>query len=304
VRVEPLSGRLELGLQGTDGSDGNVTTRKIFGVWDFGPASLKIGKDYGPAHQFVSGQVFDLDDDGLGDDGLLGNGFAYSGRPGQIALNIGRFIIALITPKTRDLTTADGTGSTATGDIDTVIPKIEASWDITYDAFSFKLIGGYNFYKIEDAIALAGGTEDIDVSSYIIGADASYYFGPAYIRTGLSYTRNGGNAGWEGNAATWDGDGDSNDNDTLMAGLVAGVRVGDMLSFEAGAGYRQDDPKDAAAGFDNKQKQLAYYFQSVIMLAPGVYLIPEVGYLERGDNAKDEDLGNKLYYGAKWQIDF
>ena len=142
------------------------------------------------------------------------------------------------------------------------------------------------------------------MSSYIIGADASFYFGPGYIRTGLSYARNGGNARWEGNAATWDGDDGTNNNDTLMAGLVAGMQVSDMLSFEAGAGYRQDDPTDAANGFDNKQRQLAYYLQSVIMLAPGVYLIPEFGYLDRGDNAKSEDLGNKSYYGAKWQIDF
>ena len=75
VRAESLSGRFELGLQGTDGSDGNVTTRKIYGGWDFGSGKLKVGKDYGPAHQFVSGQVFDLDDDGLGDDGLLGHVF-------------------------------------------------------------------------------------------------------------------------------------------------------------------------------------------------------------------------------------
>ena len=43
---------------------------------------------------------------------------------------------------------------------------------------------------------------------------------------------------------------------------------------------------------------------SSIALAPGVYIIPEVGYQEFGNTPEDEDKGNKMYLGAKWQIDF
>ena len=44
-------------------------------------------------------------------------------------------------------------------------------------------------------------------------------------------------------------------------------------------------------------------------MAPGVYLVPEVGYHNYGkvkfkDATPDVDLGNLLYFGAKWQIDF
>jgi hypothetical protein len=47
------------------------------------------------------------------------------------------------------------------------------------------------------------------------------------------------------------------------------------------------------------------YGQAVITLAPGVFLIPEVGYFDFGDDLQDdEDRGSQWYAGAKWQIDF
>ena len=78
------------------------------------------------------------------------------------------------------------------------------------------------------------------------------------------------------------------------------MKVSDMLSFEGGFGYRQDDLDDA----DEKQKTWEVYAQSVILLAPGVYIIPEVGYYDHGKDVNDDDLGDDYYLGAKWQIDF
>jgi hypothetical protein len=42
----------------------------------------------------------------------------------------------------------------------------------------------------------------------------------------------------------------------------------------------------------------------VIALAPGVYVVPEVGYFDFDNNAKGEDAGSQFYLGGKWQIDF
>jgi len=38
--------------------------------------------------------------------------------------------------------------------------------------------------------------------------------------------------------------------------------------------------------------------------APGVYLVPEAGYLDKMDNFAGDDEGYQWYAGAKWQIDF
>jgi hypothetical protein len=44
--------------------------------------------------------------------------------------------------------------------------------------------------------------------------------------------------------------------------------------------------------------------QAMITLAPGVFLCPEIGYIDYMDNRAGDDEGYKWYAGAKWQIDF
>jgi hypothetical protein len=349
VKHEAVSGRFELGLKGDGSGDIDVGTRRLFGVWNFGAGSLKVGKDYTPVSQFISGQAFG------GDLGLLGYGTMYGNRVGQIALSFGGFEVALMQPQTGQLSSpaqnllrvaaidaatdavnsAIAAGSitgfllaqglltlaeaipdaATTGDIDQILPKIEAKFGMSFDAFNFAIRGGLNYYCIEDQASATrpGRTEDIGVMSWIIGGDGGFNFGPGYVKGALSYGRNVGNAGWNipGNlraeitgAGTWDGDDDVDDNNSWMAALVGGLKVSDMWSFEAGFGYRQDDPKDAPNGFDEKTKMWNGYVQSVITLAPGVYLIPEVGYYDFGNSFTDTELGSKFYLGGKWQIDF
>ena len=112
-----------------------------------------------------------------------------------------------------------------------------------------------------------------------------------------------------GGLATWDGDDDTNDVKTIQAALVAGIKVSDMMAFEGGFGWRQDDPDyDTPPGgtgdFDNKEKPWAAYVQGVFTLAPGVYLVPEIGYFDWDSDYADNDAGSTWYAGGKWQIDF
>jgi hypothetical protein len=44
--------------------------------------------------------------------------------------------------------------------------------------------------------------------------------------------------------------------------------------------------------------------QAAVTLAPGVYIVPEIGYQDFMDNAAGNDEGYQWYAGAKWQIDF
>ncbi len=327
VKHENVSGRVEIQLRGDDGGDpsSSITTetRLIYGEWNFGAGKLKVGKDYTPISQFISGQVFDEDL------GLLGIGTMYGNRTAQIALTFGGFQIALIEPYTRlipGLSASAGTTVTSViagstylltlddstsdnGDVDSYIPKIEAKWGMAFDTWNFNIRGGWQYYSIEDVLYADGSkTDDLDVTSYAIGADAGVNFGPGYVKAALSWSRNPAQAAWHlpglrtaGGSAVWDGTDDIKDNDVLMGALVGGIKVSDMLSFEGGFGYRQDDSD--VSGSD-KDKAWEAYVQSVIVLAPGVYVVPEVGYTDYMKDAADLDEGDAFWLGAKWQIDF
>jgi hypothetical protein len=300
VKAEHVSGRLELALPSSNTHDGDVGARLIYGEWKFSDmGTLRVGKGYTPSSQFISGQVFDSDL------GLLGVGTNYGRRPGSIQLMYGGFTVALIEANDSN---SDGWSSFAGGDPDRYLPKIEASWGMSLDAFSFNIMGGYQYVEVED---MPPNTEDVDVTSYIIGADVGFNFGPAYIKAAGSYGQNWTNARWSdlaysrdgsvSGAGQFDGDDDVDDSDNWQAALVLGFKVSDMLSLEAGGGYRVADSD--APGF-KKDEAWAIYGQAVIAMAPGVWLIPEVGYFDYMDDYLDDDEGSRFYGGAKWQIDF
>jgi hypothetical protein len=310
VKAENIKGQVELGLKGDGSGDVDVGTRRIYGVWNFGPGSLKVGKDYTPTSQFISGQVFDADL------GLLGIGTNYGNRVGQVAFGFGGFEIALITVDTREVETQFVVGGVtfdiSAGDVDKYLPKLEAKYGMSLDTWSFNVMGGYNWFKVEDVVSSEDGKKnDIDVNSWIVGGDVGFNFGPGYVKAALSYGQNIGTAGWSlpGNRnqagyAEWDGDDDTEDVDTFQGALVGGMKVNDMLSFEAGFGYRQDDPDSDYPLGDEKSKQWAAYVQSVIALYPGVYVIPEVGYFDGDKTFADTDATTTFYLGGKWQINF
>ncbi|MCK4985944.1 MAG: hypothetical protein KAS40_10520 [Desulfobacterales bacterium] len=287
VKAENISGRFEFSAD--DGAN-NVGLRRLFGVWDFGAAKLKVGKDYTPYKQFISGQVFGSDA------GLLGFGTAYGGRHGQISLSFGGFEVALITNEVGLLRAMD------TGDVDIYLPKVEAAWGMAFDTWNFKLIGGFQWYEIEDGGA---GEDDVDVTSWILGADAGVNFGPIYIKGGVSTGTNWGNAGWSGATAgaAFDGDDETDDIDTVMAALVGGWKFTDQLTFEIGGGYNLNDPDEDGQDDTNIT---ALYAQAVISLAPGVTVIPEAGYYSYGTDfdGTGQNDGTQFYVGGKWQIDF
>jgi len=313
VKAENVKGQFELGLKGNSSGDVDVGTRRIYGVWDFGSGWMKVGKDYTPVSQFISGQAFD------DDLGLLGVGTQYGNRVGQIAFGFGGFEVALMSADTRNADAEFVIGGVtynladlAGYDVDRTIPKIEAKWGMSFDAFNFNLMGGYNYFSVEDVVSLRNGKKnDIGVTSYTFGGDAGFNFGPGYVKAAVSYGQNIGTAGWgipgnrnPGGYAEWDGDDGTEDVDTFMGALVGGMKVSDMLSFEGGFGYRLDDPDSDYPSGNDKAKSWQAYVQSVIALAPGVYVIPEVGYFAQTDDYNGDDGTTTFYLGGKWQIDF
>ncbi len=231
IKAENIKAQFEFGV-----NESSVSSRRIYGVWNFGSGTMKVGKDYTPVSQFISGQVFDEDL------GLLGVGTQYGSRHGQIAFGFGGFEIALVNPSdpllaglatTTTVGVADSAGnitsltvsSSANGTSKDIIPKIEAKWGMSYDAWNFNLMGGYNYYSIQD-VEGSGGTTDLSITSYTVGGDVGFNFGPGYVKAAVSYGQNIGNAGWgipsfagttsgQGGLAMWDGDDDTNDVDTF-----------------------------------------------------------------------------------------
>lgn len=307
VKGENISGRIEMGMTDAVPGGGNVSSRRVYGEWNFGAGKLKVGKDYTPVSQFISTQAFGADL------GLLGIGTYYGLRQGQIALSFGNLEIAAVTqtegpiqfnvlPNVNYPISVPGFGVSSGGDSDSYFPKIEAKWGMAFDAFNFNVMGGFQYYELENVTSLAdGSSNDIDVTSWVVGADAGFSFGPGYIKGAISYDENGGNAGWYSNAGIWDLDDDIEDTNNLQAALVAGWKMSDMVSFEVGGGMSMVD--NEIDGFEDYTAWAAYG-NATVQLAPGVWLIPEVGYFDWDDIGVDADAGSSFYLGAKWQIDF
>ena len=307
VKADKIKAQFEYGYSSQRlGSHEHVRLRRLYANWKFTDGMrLKVGRDYTPISQFLSGQV------GVEDNGFVGMGLLYGFREDQIALSFGGFTIAALSPTNSNKFYARGGGMPAYGGGNSkqVMPKFEASYYKSFDSWNFGLQGGFNYYSVKDAIrttgSKAGKEEDIAVTSYLLGATTGFNFGPAYVKAGAYYGVNAGNCGWlttfSGNgSAVWDGKSDSvDDNEALGGALILGMAVSDMLRFEGGVGYAHQSP-DGGKTSDTYN----WYAQSVITLAPGVHLIPEVGYWDAGTSVTGTKQGNHFYAGGKWQIDF
>lgn len=302
VKAGNVGGFIELALTATnggDGGDGGVNTRRAFGTWKFSDnATLKVGKDYSPVTEFLSGQVFDTDA------GLLGQGNFYGRRPAMLGLNIGALELALL----NNPTTTTGMGLPAGVDPDWNLPRFEAAYTLKMDKFHLRPFGGIQYFKVDSGSSTL--TDDLDIVSYVVGLGGMFNIGAFRIGGQAAYGQNWGNTNsWAGGRwgqtyarATLDGTDDTNDAKSWMAMLVTGMKFSDTVNFEVGAGYRNDDSD--VSGVDNAEAWEAYG-QVVLTLAPGVFLVPEVGYVDFMDNpVTDSDEGYTWYAGAKWQINF
>jgi hypothetical protein len=283
VSAGPISGRWETGF---DPDGDGITGRILWGEWDFGAGKLGIGRNYVPYNRFVSSQAFE-------DAGLIGYGAYYGGREEMIRLRFGDFDVALVHNAAPDL---DGF---AVADTDVTIPRIDARYLFTMGAVQVEVNGTYQTYEVEDA---AGNTEDVD--SWGVALGYALNFGPLGIEGNVAYGENVGNiqgivngtddeAFWNGRSVV--------DNETLNLALVVYFKLSDMVRLEAGYGWSASELDQKGSKEDDIS---SYYLQAKFTLAKNVFLTPEIGMIDHGDDSAGNDEGETTYFGAKWEIRF
>lgn len=279
VSAGDVSGRFEYG------STPNL--RLLYGTWNFGGGALTVGQAYSPLDLIKSNQVYASDND------LVAYGTLYTGRVPLIQLAFGDFKVALKNPG----------GNTAAGvpggnaEVDTTFPALELAYAFKTDMFTVGVAGGYNTYEVDT------DTKDYDIDAWVAGLHGQVNLGPAYIKGSVYQAQNAAQIGViTTTSSTFNFVGTKlYDSDTLGYVGVVGVKLNDMIAFEAGYGAVTTD-SDVPGNKDDEAN--SYYVQATIGLAPGVFITPEFGVLDDEKNFANVKEGDVTYFGAKWQINF
>jgi hypothetical protein len=296
---DAVSGRFEFQV----GQSAEVKTRLMYGTYNFGSGTLLVGQDYTPVDQILSNSIGALSYqitgtspvvDGEGD--ALTIGSFYESRKPQIALKFGGLTLAFISPAT--------TSTTTYSDIDTTIPKVEVNYKFKTDMFSITPYAGYNTVDMTNT----ANDNSISVDSYVVGAAGKVNFGPMWVAANIFFAQNPENYGRLNDGlfdeAIVNGT-DTEDADCWGGQVIAGFKASDMLAFQAG--YSYDHNEIDVAGVTGENDPSHWYVNATITLAPGVYIIPEVGMFDFGDDdngLRSLDQGDATYYGVEWKINF
>jgi hypothetical protein len=293
-----LAGRLEFGFH----FDGSPYLRLLYGTWNFGPGQLIAGQDYTPA-TFLGYSGMDADIGDQGGANMLVSGLAYIGRQPQLKLKFGTFELAFIKHNT-----AAVAGYT---DQNSYLPRVEAAYVFRTPIIAIRPILGFQTYTVDGSPAASKA-----VNSYVAGLGVSLTLGPAYVKATGSWEQNATNYGQtnllvspaQGAGATsanLTAGGDIS-NSTLWQGTaVVGMKINPMFGVEAGAGYGR--AHGTVASVDVKEHGWIYYVQAPVTLAKGFTVIPEIGYLNRGDlhrGTATTPEGDMKYIDVNFRIDF
>ena len=278
---DTLTGRFEYGSP-----NGNANIRILWAQWDFGAGKLGVGQTYTPLNMFYSNQVYD------NDTMLLLYGGVYSARQAQIKLKFGNFQISAVEPN--DDFTDNGPAGTTT---ENRFPTIEAKYRFTGQNWHVQVAGGYNTFDVKS------GGNSYGVDSYVAAVGGELILGPAYLRGNLFAGQNAGNLIWldyDGagaldGVAEFDGTGIL-DQDNVGCLAVAGYKLNDLVTLQAGYGYTNGDQDRTGIEDD----VTSYYIQAAFTPAAGIRIVPEIGVIDYLDDAQ----GDVRYYGVRWQIAF
>jgi len=267
---------------------GDTPNKRIhYGTYNFGGGQLLVGQTYTPSVNFLSNSVFD------GDGDLLGVGSFYNSRHAMIQLSMAGFKVALI-----EQTTGAAIGASQ----ETTLPKIEAAYTFKTDMFHVTPYVGYQTYK---ELGTAIGDQDID--SWVVGLGGGVTVGPVFFNAAVHMSQNAGNYGQYN--GSYSGLSDEAaligteivDNDGMGYLAVLGFKASDAITIELGYGYQEAELDTSGAQTDETTQ---YYINCTYVITPGFFIVPEIGFFDREDDADAVDKDETIYYGLKWQINF
>jgi len=288
VTKDKIGGAFEFGVD----DDAAVSTRKLFGTYDFGTGKVLFGQDYTPlGSMFYSNQVWNADND------LLGWGQLYGGRVPQVKIMVKGLEVALVENKQAAPEVDDG-------DVDVTLPKLEIRYNLQKDKLFADLFGGFQTFEIEDVVIDTTNYGDETVNSWALGIGGGLNLDPAFIRASIYMGQNVKNAGWshqDASGALFDADGSLIDEDNFGGLLVVGSKI-DKYTVEAGFGYVSSELDVSGA---EANTAMSYYLNCTVPVYGGFFFVPEVGFLDYGDgNDGEDEEKDTTYFGAKWQINF
>lgn len=307
---DELRGRFEYGT--------GVNVRLLYGEWNFGPGKLLVGQDYSPFYLPGSGQVYAVDA------GLGGWGEAGGDRKAQLKLKFGEFQIAAIAPNTNftqgngatpgtvgmvnGMTTASAVVNFGTTAAEVKLPLIEARYTLRGDNWDIRIAGAYQTFEVNTASTTTAAQ---DITSYMLAIGGNMTIGQLAMGAEVHGGENPGNimpadvngfqtAGGDSNngLAYYDTTGNKvYDNEAFGWRAYLLYTFNDMFAVEVGYGQQKVEYDLAGSTADEVS---SYYLQVPVTLAPGVFVVPEIGVLDYQETGQQETT----YFGAKWQINF
>lgn len=253
------------------------------------------------------------------------------------------FSFALVRPESdKPLEMLDRTPASiwagATADMNTTLPQLQASYVRYADIWRIKIAGAYQQTKLKGidssmSMPIAIEKKKQTIQTWLLTVDGDIAFGPLWLAVNVSFGQNWGNAGLmnselgaslgsfhytqgvnafafnlqdiaSGHFDIFDiarAKGKWSNTTSWMAGAVAAYHLNDALRLELGAGFRYDD-NDI---YVNPHKLWSMYLQAAYTVTAGFEIVPEIGYLNRGQSPIDgTDAGYLWYGGVQWNMYF
>ncbi len=280
-------------IEGSSGASelGNLRLRLLWGEYDFGSWKFLVGQNYPLYDAPVSG--INYYSGGLQQFGGIGITVA---RTSQMRFTINNLRIAFL-----QTDTSKGGLPGYTSDVDVILPKIEARYDLKADWGVLNFIGGYQTYKAVNAL-----DQDKTISSWVAGVRGKFNFGPAYLGAALTYRQNGGNYGaWTAINENAQFDGTDVQDTTAWGGVVAlGYKINDSNTVEVNYATVNSE-YDLPGTYEDKTQAIALLYKYTV--APGFYIIPEFIFQDNQETTTagvDSDNGDDTIIGIFWRIDF
>ncbi|OEU51022.1 MAG: hypothetical protein BA861_09685 [Desulfobacterales bacterium S3730MH5] len=306
-----ITANVELGLKGEGHGNNSVYTRLLYGTWDFGAGSLKVGQDY-PSYTIPSSQVaprYDLGPKGTeagrsldGENYFIGYGCLWESRVPQVELKLASgFFLTLLQPETRSDGDINRQLGVSDADVDKKVPKISVGYE--YEGEGLCLSPGFAFNTYDVHV----DSRDIDdrIDSYLIYLDGKAGLGPADIQWSLHYGQNLIDFGlWSRElaaSAQFKDNGDVEDSQCYGGYLQVAFPV-DPVTITVGTGYVAS--KNDALGKGDVDDQMSYFVQAKIPLANTFYIVPEFSYYDQMEDASGYDEPEAWFLGLMWRMDF